>query len=578
GRVAEGSGEDTYLGSLIASAKVRGIQGDDLKDESTLLACVKHFAAYGAAQAGRDYHTVDMSERVLRETYLPPYRAAIDAGSATVMTSFNELDGVPASGSKYLMTDVLREEWKFRGFVVTDYTAINEMIPHGFAKDTADAALLAMKAGVDMDMQGGTYLLHLQDLIDQGKVQEAAIDQAVRRILKAKFDLGLFDDPYRYSDVDRENQVVLSKEMMDHSREAGRKSIVLLKNDAIDGKTLLPLNKKPKQLALIGPLAHNQMDILGTWHASGDASKSTTVLDGIKEVAPDIDVVYAEGCKTYGEDRSGFAEAISVAKRSDIVLMAVGENYRQNGEAASRTNLNLPGMQEELMEAILDLGKPVVLILMSGRPLTIENLSQKVPAILNAWHLGTKGGSAIADVLFGDYNPSGKLVMTFPRNVGQIPIYYNMKNTGRPFKAKDKYTSKYLDVANDPLYPFGYGLSYTAFEYSDLSLSQSTMRLDEDLNISVGVTNTGSRAGEEVVQLYIRDLVGNVTRPVKELKGFKKISLEPGQTQLVEFTISAEDLKFYNQDMSFKAEPGDFLLYVGGSSDADLSGKFELIN
>ncbi|MEO9851872.1 MAG: beta-glucosidase BglX [Reichenbachiella sp.] len=578
GRVAEGSGEDTYLGSLIASAKVRGIQGDDLKDESTLLACVKHFAAYGAAQAGRDYHTVDMSERVLRETYLPPYRAAIDAGSATVMTSFNELDGVPASGSKYLMTDVLREEWKFRGFVVTDYTAINEMIPHGFAKDTADAALLAMKAGVDMDMQGGTYLLHLQDLIDQGKVQEAAIDQAVRRILKAKFDLGLFDDPYRYSDVDRENQVVLSKEMMDHSREAGRKSIVLLKNDAIDGKTLLPLNKKPKQLALIGPLAHNQMDILGTWHASGDASKSTTVLDGIKEVAPDIDVVYAEGCKTYGEDRSGFAEAISVAKRSDIVLMAVGENYRQNGEAASRTNLNLPGMQEELMEAILDLGKPVVLILMSGRPLTIENLSQKVPAILNTWHLGTKGGSAIADVLFGDYNPSGKLVMTFPRNVGQIPIYYNMKNTGRPFKAKDKYTSKYLDVANDPLYPFGYGLSYTAFEYSDLSLSQSTMRLDEDLNISVGVTNTGSRAGEEVVQLYIRDLVGNVTRPVKELKGFKKISLEPGQTQLVEFTISAEDLKFYNQDMSFKAEPGDFLLYVGGSSDADLSGKFELIN
>lgn len=578
GRVAEGSGEDTYLGSLIAAAKVRGIQGDDLKDESTLLACVKHFAAYGAAQAGRDYHTVDMSERVLRETYLPPYRAAIDAGSATVMTSFNELDGVPASGSKYLMNDLLREEWKFKGFVVTDYTAINEMIPHGFAKDTAHAALLAVKAGVDMDMQGGTYLLHLEDLISQGKLDESAIDQAVRRILKTKFDLGLFDGPYRYSDINREKQVVLSKEMMDHSRVAARKSIVLLKNETMNGKALLPLSKKSKKLALIGPLAHNQMDILGTWHASGDASKATTLLDGIREVAPDLKVSYTEGCKTYGEDKSGFANAIEMAKKSDIVVMALGENYRQNGEAASRANLNLPGVQEELLAAVLDLGKPVVLVLMAGRPLTIEKISQTVPAILNTWHLGTKGGSAIADVLFGDYNPSGKLVMTFPRNVGQIPIYYNMKNTGRPFDAKNKYTSKYLDTSNEPLYPFGYGLSYTDFEYANLSLSQSAINQNEELSITVDLTNTGDRAGEEVVQLYIRDLVGSTTRPVKELKAFKKINLEPGQTRQIRFNISSDDLRFYTQDMNFQFEPGDFQVYVGGSSDSGLSDKFELTN
>lgn len=578
GRVAEGSGEDTYLGSLIAKAKVRGIQGDQLSDESTLLACVKHFAAYGAAQAGRDYHTVDMSERVLRETYLPPYKAAIDAGSATVMTSFNELDGVPASGSKYLMTDILREEWKFDGFVVTDYTAINEMIPHGFARDTADAALLAINAGVDMDMQGGAYLQHIENLVRSESISEGQIDAAVRRILKAKFDLGLFDDPYKYSDTTREKEVILSKEMMAHSRYAAQKSIVLLKNDKVKSRPLLPLSRSLKQLAVIGPLAHNPLDILGTWHASGEVSSASTLLDGIKEVAPDLKVFYAKGCETKGQDKSGFAEALSIAKSSDIVVMAVGENFQQNGEAASRTELNLPGVQEDLIDAVLELGKPVVIVLMAGRPLTIEGLHEKVPAILNTWHLGTKGGLAIADVLFGDCNPSGKLVMTFPRNVGQIPIFYDMKNTGRPYDARNKYTSKYLDVANEPLYPFGHGLSYTSFEYNNLSVSSNTISFDEDLEISLELKNTGDVPGEEVVQLYIQDIFGSVTRPVKELKGFKKVYLEAGQTEKIVFSVSSKNLEFYTQDMSYKAEAGNFKIYVGGSSSTTLSNTFELIN
>lgn len=578
GRVAEGGGEDTYLGSLISAAKVRGIQGEDLSNVSTLAACVKHFAAYGAAQAGRDYHTVDMSERVLFETYLPPYKAAIDAGCATIMTAFNELDGIPASGSKYLMTDILRDKWEFEGFVVTDYTAINEMILHGYAKDTAHAAQLALEAGVDMDMQGGTYLSKMVQLIESGKIKETQIDLAVRRILKTKFDLGLFDDPYRYSDSKREQETVLSKEMLDHAKESALKSIVLLKNESKDDKILLPLSKSTKSIALIGPLASNQMDMLGTWHASGDASKTTSLIQGIREIAPEVKLNYAEGCKTIGEDKSGFDEAISIAIKSDVVILAVGENYRQNGEAASRSNLDLPGVQTELVEAIVKTGKPIILVLMAGRPLTIEPLNETIPSILNTWHLGTKAGVAIAEVLFGDYNPSGKLVMTFPRNVGQIPIYYNMKNTGRPFKEKSKYTSKYLDVPNEPLYPFGFGLSYTEFEYSNLTTNKSQIKFGEALEITVDVTNKGDLEGEEVVQLYVKDLVGSVTRPVRELKGFEKIKLSPSETRKVKFVISSDNLRFYKKDMSFQAEPGDFKLFVGGSSNAVLGTDFELIN
>lgn len=576
GRIAEGSGEDPYLGSLIAEAKVKGYQGEDFSSKETLLACVKHFAAYGAAQAGRDYHTVDMSERVLREVYLPPFKAAIDAGVATVMTAFNEVDGVPASGSSWLLTDILRNEWGFDGFVVTDYTSINEMVDHGYARDEMHAAELAVSAGVDMDMQSAAYQNYLKELVVEGKVKEADIDASVRQILKYKYQLGLFDDPYRYSDLEREKEVVFSDELMEHSRDAGRKSVVLLKNDPAEGERLLPLSKSIESIALIGPLADNALEQLGTWHAAGDKSKAVTLLQALKQALPDAAINYARGCATIGDDRSGFEAALEAANRSDVVIMAIGENHRQNGEAASRTNLDLPGPQQALLEAVHATGKPVVVVLMAGRPLTVSWMDENIPAILNAWHLGTMAGPAITDVLLGDYNPSGKLVITFPRNVGQIPIYYAMKNTGRPFNANDKYTSKYLDVPNEPLYPFGHGLSYTDFEYSNLKLDKTEMKREEQLNIRVQLKNIGDRAGEEVVQLYIRDLVGSVTRPVKELKGFQKISLKAGESKTVKFTIEEEDLKFYTQNMDFKAEPGRFKVFVGGSSVEVLEAEFKL--
>jgi beta-glucosidase len=576
GRIAEGSGEDPYLGSLIAEAKVKGYQGSDFSSPETMLACVKHFAAYGAAQAGRDYHTVDMSERVLREVYLPPYKAAIDAGAATVMTAFNEVDGVPASGSSWLLTDILRKEWGFDGFIVTDYTSINEMVPHGFARDEQHAAQLALNAGVDMDMQGAVFQNHLKALVKEGKVKESDIDAAVGRILTYKYELGLFEDPYRYSDETREQQVLFSEELMQHSREAGRKSIVLLKNDPQEGKKLLPLSKEKQKVALIGPLADNALDQLGTWHASGDKSKSVTLLQALQQALPGSTVEYTQGCATSGSDQSGFEAALELANRSDIVIMAIGEDYRQNGEAASRSMLGLPGPQQALLEAVHATGKPLVVVLMTGRPLTITWMEDHVPAILNTWHLGTMAGPAIADVLLGDYNPSGKLVITFPQNEGQIPIYYSMKNTGRPFDANSKYTSKYLDVPNEPLYPFGYGLSYTDFEYADLSLDKASFSPGGKIEVSVKVRNTGKVAGEEVVQMYIQDLVGSVTRPVRELKGFKKIALEAGAVQTVKFTIEEEDLKFYTQSMEFKAEPGRFKVFVGGNSAEVLEASFEL--
>ncbi|WP_255518054.1 glycoside hydrolase family 3 N-terminal domain-containing protein [Fulvivirga sp. M361] len=575
GRVAEGSGEDVYLGGLIAAAKVKGYQGDDLSDPSTLLACVKHFAAYGASQAGRDYHTVDMSDRVLRETYLPPYKAALDAGATTFMTSFNELDGVPASGSKYLMTEILRDEWGFTGFVVTDYTAINEMVPHGVVENEKQAAELAFKAGVDMDMQGGLYSRYLPELIKEGKIKESMLDQCVRRILEMKYKLGLFEDPYRYLNKAREEQTLFSKELMDHSLHSAKESIVLLKNEEVKGAKLLPLSKSVKSIALIGPLADNQKDMLGTWHMSGDASKVVTLLKGIKETAPEVTVHYASGAGFGDSDMTGMDEAVRAASKADIVIMALGENYQQSGEAASRSDIGLPKSQQLLMEKVHTLGKPMVAVVMAGRPLSMTWMEENIPAIVNAWHLGTMAGKAMAEVLFGDHVPSGKLPMTFPRNVGQIPVFYNMKNTGRPFDESNKYTSKYLDIPNDPLYPFGYGLSYTSFDYSNIALSTEELARTDTLSVRVKVTNTGRYEGKEIVQLYLRDLVGSVTRPVKELKRFKKINLKPGRSETVHFKLTYEDLCFYTRDMSFKAEPGKFKVFVGPNAMEGLEADFD---
>lgn len=563
GRMAEGAGEDTYLGSRIAEARVKGFQGEGIGTLNSVLACVKHFAAYGAAQAGRDYHTTDMSDRVLREVYLPPYKAAIDAGAATVMTSFNELDGIPATGNKYLMTDILRKEWDFTGFVVTDYTSIMELLPHGIAEDTASAAALALEAGVDMDMQAGFYNDALEKLVKEGKLKEGLIDEAVRRILRKKFELGLFDDPYRYSNVEREKSTVMKKEFLDAARDGARKSIVLLKNE----KQVLPLSKSIKRLAVIGPLADARREMIGSWSAAGDWTKAVTLLEGIKAaVTSSTQVLYARGCNINDDTTTYFAQAIQTAKQADVVVLAVGEAALMTGEAASRTALDLPGVQQKLVEEIQKTGKPVVVVLSNGRPLTINWINDNIPTIVETWFLGTQAGHAIADVLFGDYNPSGKLTVTFPRSVGQVPIYYSMKNTGRPMDANNKYTSKYLDESNEPLYPFGYGLSYTTFTYGDISLSSRQITQQDELKVTSKVTNTGKRAGEEVVQLYIHDLVGSVTRPVKELKNFQKIMLQPGESKEITFTITQHDLSFYRKDMSFGVEPGKFEVYIGGNS------------
>jgi beta-glucosidase len=563
GRVMEGAGEDPYLGSRIAEARVRGFQGERLGDVTSVLACVKHYAAYGAAQAGRDYHTVDISDRVLRDVYLPPYHAAVKAGAATVMTSFNELDGVPASGNKYLLTNILRDEWKFDGFVVTDYTSIMEMLHHGVAEDTAAAAALSLEAGVDMDMQAGFYIDKIPALVKEGKLKEQLVDDAVRRILRKKFELGLFEDPYRYSNLQREKETVMKKEFLEAARDVSRKSIVLLKNE----DNILPLKKDIRRLAVIGPLADNRKEMIGAWSAQGDWRKSVSILEGIKaKVSPATQVLYAKGCNINDDSTNGFAQAINVARQADVVILAVGEEAGMTGEAASRAYLNIPGVQNDLIKEIKKTGKPTVVLLSNGRPLTVGWLEENMPAILETWFLGTEAGNAIADVLFGDYNPSGKLPITFPRSVGQIPIFYSMKNTGRPMEENNKYTSKYLDESNDPLYPFGFGLSYTTFTYGDVRLSSSTISENDSLVVSCEVKNTGKVAGEEVVQLYVRDLVGSVTRPVKELKGFSKISLQPGESKTVSFTLRKDDLAFYKRDMTFGTEPGKFTVFVGSNS------------
>lgn len=573
GRIMEGSGEDPYLGSLMAAARVRGYQGDF--SDLNLIACIKHYAAYGGAEGGRDYNTVDISERTFRDVYLPPYKAGIEAGAQTVMSSFNEIGGIPASGSKYLLTDILRKEWKFKGFVVSDWNSIGELIPHGYASDLKNAGEISINAGLDMDMESRAYITHLKQLEKEGKVDEDIIDESVKRILRIKFMLGLFDDPFRYCNKEREQNNILTTENKIASLEVARRSFVLLKNE----NNILPLRKDYKKIALIGPLADNSVDPIGGWGCMGDSADVTTVVEGFKNyVDKSTQILYSKGCNIDDQDRTGFKDAVNTAKKSDIIILCVGESREMSGEACSRSTLDLPGVQEELAKELLKTGKPIIAVLMNGRPLSINWLNDNANAILETWFAGTMTGDAVAKVLFGDYNPSGKLPVTFPRTVGQVPIYYNHKNTGRPGDLKNHYTSKYLDLPLTPLYPFGYGLSYTTFEYSDLSLSKKKIKEDDSLIVSVKVKNTGRYDGEEVVQLYVQDIVGSVTRPVKELKGFKKIMLKRGEEKTVNFTINESDLRFTRADMKFKSEPGMFNVFVGTNSVDVKQTQFELVD
>lgn len=562
GRIAEGAGEDPYLTSRFGEAYVNGYQGDDLSDLTTILSTVKHFAAYGAAVAGRDYNTVNMSEREMREIYLPPFKAALDAGAATVMTAFNEYNGVPATANEFLFNQVLRQEWGFDGFVVTDYTSIPEMIAHGFAADEKEAALEALQANVDMDMQSGLYLEQLPQLVESGRVNVKQIDQAVRRILRMKFKLGLFEDPFRYIDAEREEQELLSDENREAARKVAQESIVLLKNE----DSLLPLDKNIGKLAVIGPLADNKRDMLGSWSAAGHWEDNVTMLSGIKsKVSDQTEITYAQGAAVEGDSTGGFSEAVEIARNADVAILVLGETRDMSGEAASRATLDLPGVQQQLLQKVHETGTPVVLVLSNGRPLAIEWADENIPAIVETWFLGTEAGNATADILFGDVNPSAKLPVTYPRTAGMEPMYYNQKSTGRPM-TEQKYTSKYIDVDNSPLYPFGHGLSYTTFEYTDLSIEKNEITAQESVKVSVTVSNTGDRAGKEVVQLYIRDLYASITRPVKELRGFEKVELQPGESKTVTFTLNSKDFAFYNSEMEKVVEPGTFEVMVGGSS------------
>jgi beta-glucosidase len=581
GRVMEGAGEDTYLGSKIAYARVKGFQGK-LGDLNSVMACVKHFAAYGAAVGGRDYNSVDMSERMLWETYLPPFKAALDAGAATFMNSFNDLNGIPATGNKYLQRDILKGKWNFKGFVVSDWGSIGEMINHGYVKDSKEAALAAITAGSDMDMESNAYRYNLAQLVKEKKVPVALIDDAVKRILRKKFELGLFDDPYKYSNTEREQVALNNPEHRKVAREIAAKSIVLLKNE----KNILPISKQTKTIAFIGPLVKERKQNMGFWSVElpeVDYDKQViSQWEGLQnKVGNTAKLLYAKGCEIEGDNKDGFAEAIAVANQADIVILSIGERRDMSGEAKSRSNLRLPGVQEELIKAIQATGKPVVVLINAGRPLIFNWTADNVPAILYTWWLGSEAGNAIADVLFGDYNPSGKLPMSFPREEGQIPIYYNHFNTGRPAKNENEtnYVSAYTDLKNSPKFPFGYGLSYTTFEYSNLKLSKNKMKSAESIEVSLTVTNSGKVAGEEVVQLYLRDKVGSVVRPIIELKDFQKIKLNAGETKTVKFTIDKEKLSFYNAALQWVAEPGDFDVMIGSSSaDIRLRDIFELMN
>jgi len=574
GRVMEGSGEDTWLGSLIAAARVKGFQGASLADNNTILACVKHFAAYGAPQAGRDYSTVDMSDRSLYEWYLPPYKAAVDAGAGSVMTSFNEIAGVPSTSNHWLLTDLLRGEWGFNGFVVTDYSSINELVPHGVASDLKQAGELSVNAGVDMDMQGSVFLEYLNELVKSGEVTEKVINDAVRRILIAKYKLGLFDDPYKYCDKKREAEEIMTPEFLEFARGFVAKSCVLLKNE----KNTLPIPSGVKSIAVIGPLADSKADMLGFWSAAGQWEKCVTLFEGIRNRAgSSVNILTAKGCNVNDDDLSAINQALSVARKADFVVLALGESKDMSGEAASRADISIPGVQMILAEKIIKTGKPVAVVLFNGRPLSISELDKMAPAILETWFGGTQAGNGIADILFGDVNPSGKLTMTFPMNVGQIPLFYNSKNTGRPINPQnpyEKWKSNYLDSPNTPLYPFGYGLSYTTFAYSDIRMNKNSFLENEKVVASVDITNSGDRDGEEVVQLYIHDLVGDVTRPVKELKGFKKVLVKKGETVTVTFSISSDDLSYYHHNMNFTYDPGEFALYIGSNSAEERFVKF----
>jgi len=593
GRIAEGAGEDPFLGSQIATAMVRGYQGDDLSAPYTMLACVKHFALYGAAQAGRDYHTVDMSRIKMFNQYLPPYKAAVDAGVASVMTSFNDVEAIPATGNQWLLTNVLRERWGFEGFVTSDYTSVNEMVAHGLG-DLQAVSALSLQAGLDMDMVGEGFLTTLMESVKQGKVTEEEITQACKRILEAKYKLGLFEDPYRYVDNERPARDILTTENRQAAREIASRSFVLLKNH----EQILPLEKESK-IALIGPLADSRNNMLGTWAPTGDIELAVTILEGFKETAPNAIINYAKGANitddttlakkvnVFGprviiDERSPetmLQEAVEVANESDVIVAVVGEASEMSGESASRTDISIPESQKKLIRALVETGKPIALILMSGRPLTITDAFEMPIAILQVWHPGVEAGNAVADVVFGDYNPAGKLTATWPRNVGQIPIYYSAKNTGRPAPAGEfqKFRSNYLDAPNTPLFPFGYGLSYTAFEYSDLILSNDQISATDSIAATVTVTNTGNYEGEEVVQLYLRDVIRSITPPQRALKGFKKVLLKKGESKEVSITLTPEELKFYNSELQFVAEPGDFEIFVGTNSDASLKATFTLV-
>ena len=571
GRIAEGAGEDPFLGSAMARAYVEGFQGKNLADSDAIVACAKHYVAYGAAEGGRDYNTVDVSEKTLRDIYLPPFKAAVEAGAGTLMSAFNDLNGVPASCNRFTLTEVLREEWGFQGFVVSDWNSIRELVNHGVAASPAEAAKEALEAGVDMDMVGNVYQTCLVRLIKEGKVSEQQLDTAVRRILGIKFRLGLFERPY--VEPERVSKVIKRKEHIEAALDAARKSIVLLKNEG----NLLPLKKNMKTLAVIGPLANNKPDLLGCWACIGDPKDVVTVIEGVKgKVLPKTKILYSKGCEIKGASKEGFEDAVGKAKASDMAVLVVGEGRFMSGEASSRSTLDLPGVQEELVKAVYETGVPVILVLLNGRPLSISWAAEHMPAILEAWHPGTQGGNAVADVLFGDFNPAGRLPATFSRTVGQVPFYYNHKNTGRP-PSRVRGSTKYLDLPLTPLFPFGYGLSYTTFEYSNLRISPKAIKPDGKVKVSFDVQNVGDRKGDEVVQLYIRDVVGSVTRPVKELKGFKRVTLKPCEKRTVEFTLGPEELSFTNREMKRVVEPGTINIMVGKSSeDIQLTGKFEI--
>lgn len=587
GRVMEGAGEDTFLGIKIAEARIKGFQGN-LSSNKNIIACAKHFAGYGFAEAGKEYNTVDVSNETLQNIIFPPFKAAVAAGVSSFMNSFNQLNGIPATGNKYLQRDILKGAWNFQGFVVSDWGSIKELVTHGYAKDNMHAAEIAINAGSDMDMESNVYIKYLNDLVKNGKVNESTIDDAVRRVLKVKFELGLFENPYKYCDEAYEKATIGKPEFQEGVLDMAKKSIVLLKNET----NLLPLKKSGQKIALIGALANDKNSPLGNWRLAADDHSAISVLEGLQKYkgnqltyAKGADVIvgetrFAKEVKVNTTDTTGFEEAIATAKIANVVIMVLGENGYQSGEGRSRSDIGLPGVQQELLEAVYAVNKNIVLVLNNGRPLSFPWAADHVPAIVEAWQLGTQSGNAIAEVLYGDYNPSGKLTMTFPRNVGQLPIYYNYKSTGRPMQEKDPdvvFWSHYIDEKNNPLYPFGYGLSYSKFEYSNIHLDKTSFSENGNIKVSVDLKNNSEIIGKEVVQLYIRDLVGSFARPVKELKGFEMVELKPFESKTITFIINQKTIEFYTANSKWEAEPGDFKVFVGGNSEATLEADFQYL-